>query len=585
MYCYYEKVYYKIKEWGKYMNIRFLGAVKGVTGSCHLIEFRGKKILLDCGMFQGKNEELNSEEIEFNPAEIDYLFLSHSHIDHSGRIPLLVKKGFKGIIYCSKPTYDLCEIMLVDSAHIQETEAEWQNRKAKRSGRRLVEPMYTQNDALDSFKYFNTVLYDQIINVDEFLTVKFNDAGHILGSSIIEMWFKDEEESIKLVYSGDIGMNDRPLLNNPAIIEASDYVIMESTYGNRVHEKVEERIEDLIEVILNTTRRGGTVVIPSFAVGRTQEIIYELNKYYDSKIKKPGTESELRKVPVYVDSPLATKATEIFKINSQVFDEETRSFIMSGDNPLEFENLHFTKSAEESKALNFSNEPKIIISASGMCEAGRIKHHLKHNLWKKASSVVFVGYQAEGTLGRRIRDGIKEVKIFGENITINADVYNLEGFSGHADKYGLLEWLKGFKEKPKKVFIVHGETDSKENFKKEVEETLGINCIIPEYSMDYKITTSASVEPIPVESNKTKKLQVEDIRIDENKSLEKANKKQIEVLIKEVKELRDLFSNAIELTEGYLTEEGIKVDSLNRINNNIIELEHEILNLTMLSGK
>ncbi|MDW5298941.1 MAG: MBL fold metallo-hydrolase [Sedimentibacter sp.] len=372
------------------MKIRFLGAVQGVTGSSHLIQVENKKILLDCGMYQGRDEDLNFEEFEVNPAEIDYLLLSHSHIDHSGRIPMLVKKGFKGKIYCSKPTYDLCQIMLMDSAHIQESEAEWKNVKAKRSGRKLIEPMYTQKDASESFQYFMPVLYNQIISIDENITIKFNDAGHILGSSIIEIWIKDESDIVKLVFSGDLGMQEKALLKDPTIIESADYLIMESTYGNRIHDNIEQRSEALIEIILKTIKRKGTVVIPAFAVGRTQEIIYELNKYYDNHQDKAGTvEDDFRKVSVYIDSPLATKATEIFKQNANVFDDEARDYIMKGDNPLEFENLHFTQSAEESKMLNFSNEPKIIISASGMCDAGRIKHHLKHNLWKKGIKYCF----------------------------------------------------------------------------------------------------------------------------------------------------------------------------------------------------
>lgn len=559
------------------MNIRFLGAVKGVTGSCHLIEFKDKKILLDCGQFQGRDEDLNIEEFDFNPGEIDYLFLSHSHIDHSGRIPLLVKKGFKGTIYSSKPTYDLCQIMLIDSAHIHEMETEWKNRKAQRSGLPLVEPLYTQDDAMASLKYFRTALYEQLIDVDESIVIRFNDAGHILGSSIIEMWFKDEGDTTKLVFSGDIGMKEKPLLNDPEIIEKADYLIIESTYGNRLHEKVEQRIEELIGIILDTTRKGGTVVIPSFAVGRTQEIIYELNKYYDNRMNKSqGMENELRKIPVYVDSPLATKATEIFKLNSQVFDDEAKKYILAGDNPLDFINLHFTKSAEESRELNFSNEPKIIISASGMCDAGRIKHHLKHNLWKKNCSLVFVGYQAEGTLGRRILDGARDVKILGEDIHINASIYDIEGFSGHADKNGLLEWLEGFKEKPEKVFIVHGEPESKVEFANEVTQKLGMSCIIPEYGKAYELGETSNQYVFEASTEVTKAV---------DKAYEPADKTKIKEIIHDVKDLKKLITNALKVTEGYLKDSDVNVESLNRINNNIIEIENEIMNLTMLSGK
>lgn len=551
------------------MKIRFLGAVNGVTGSNHLIQIRGKNIMLDCGMYQGKDEELNAEEFAINPADIDCLLLSHSHIDHSGRIPLLVKKGFKGAIYCSKPTYELCEIMLLDSAHIQETEAQWKNNKAKRSGRKLVEPLYTQQDALDSMQYFKPVLYDQIINIDENITVKFNDAGHILGSSIIEIWFKDEKDTIKLVYSGDIGMREKPILKDPAQIDRADYLIMEATYGNRVHENIEKRTEELINIILKTTKRGGSVIIPSFAVGRTQELIYELNKYYDSHLNEIGTkENELRKIPVYIDSPLAIKATEVFKRNSHAFDKEAKDYIMKGDNPLDFENLHFTHSAEESKQLNFLSEPKIIISASGMCDAGRIRHHLKHNLWKKEASIVFVGYQAEGTLGRRLLDGEKCVKLFGEDIMVNAEIYNVEGFSGHADKPALLNWIGSFKEKPGRIFIVHGEKESKESFCIDVKEKFNIDCIIPEYDVVYEI--------------KKKNLINEVVLVDEN---QKIKDRYIQELLKEVEELKKAFENALINTEGCLLLDDLDIDKFRKINNNIKSLENEIMNLTIISAK
>lgn len=560
-------------ETGDYVNIRFMGAVKGVTGSCHLIEFKDKKLLLDCGLFQGRDEELNYQEMDFDPASIDYLLLSHSHIDHSGRIPLLVKKGFKGTVYCSKATYELCEIMLLDSAHIQEMEAEWQNRKAKRAGKPLVEPLYTQEDANKSLEYFKTVLYDQIIRIDDNITVRFNDAGHVLGSSIIEMWFKDGSEIIKVVYSGDIGTKEKPILNDPAIIDYADYVIMEATYGNRVHEDVEKRDETLINIILKTVLRGGTVIIPSFAVGRTQEIIYELNKYYDAHLSDFGTSTNLLKnVPVYVDSPLAVKATEVFKRNAGVFDEEARDLLKKGDNPLKFDNLHFTQSVEESKALNFSDEPKIIISSSGMCEAGRIRHHLKHNLWKKNSSIVFVGYQAEGTLGQRIRDGAKKVKLFGEEIHVNAEVYNVEGFSGHADKNGLLNWLKGFKEKPCRLFIVHGEGQVKEDFAKEVEQQLGIECIIPEYNEVYEIKGRSEVECVQVSKERLA-------------AYSRLSPERVQQMMEELNEMREMFQHTLGQVQEHISSESISIENYTLINNILLNMKNDIMNLSMLSGK
>lgn len=555
------------------MNIRFMGAVKGVTGSCHLIEFKDKKLLLDCGLFQGRDEELNYQEMDFDPASIDYLLLSHSHIDHSGRIPLLVKKGFKGTVYCSKATYELCEIMLLDSAHIQEMEVEWQNRKARRAGKPLVEPLYTQEDANKSLEYFKPVLYDQIIRIDDNITVRFNDAGHVLGSSIIEMWFKDGSEIIKVVYSGDIGTKEKPILNDPAIIDYADYVIMEATYGNRVHEDVEKRDETLINIILKTVLRGGTVIIPSFAVGRTQEIIYELNKYYDAHLSDFGTSTNLLKnVPVYVDSPLAVKATEVFKRNAGVFDEEARDLLKKGDNPLKFDNLHFTQSVEESKALNFSDEPKIIISSSGMCEAGRIRHHLKHNLWKKNSSIVFVGYQAEGTLGQRIRDGAKKVKLFGEEIHVNAEIYNVEGFSGHADKNGLLNWLKGFKEKPCRLFIVHGEGQAKEDFAKEVEQQLGIECIIPEYNEVYEIKGRGQVECVQVSKERLA-------------AYSKLSPERVQQMMEELNEMREMFQHTLGQVQEHVSSESISIENYTLINNILLNMKNDIMNLSMLSGK
>lgn len=555
------------------MKIRFLGAVRGVTGSSHLIQANDKKILLDCGMYQGKDEDLNYEEFEFNPSEIDYLLLSHSHIDHSGRIPLLVKKGFRGKIYCSKPAYDLCGIMLMDSAHIQESEAEWKNVKARRSGRALVEPMYTQEDAELSLKYFYPVLYDQIINIDENITVRFKDAGHILGSAITEVWINEEGTTTKLVYSGDLGMKDKALLRDPSIIESADYLIIESTYGNRLHENLETRTEGLVNIILDTVERGGSVIIPSFAVGRTQEIIYELNKFLECHAdEKSNNRKKFMDIPVYIDSPLATKATEIFKQNANVFDDEARRCILEGDNPLEFENLHFTQSVEESKILNASKEPKIIISASGMCEAGRIKHHLKHHLWKKESSIVFVGYQAEGTLGRKLIDGEKYVKVLGEEIRVNAQIHNVQGFSGHADKNALLEWLRGFSDKPKKVFLVHGEAESKLSFAEEIEKTLKLSCIIPEYNKVYETKKQQIIKEIAVE-------EVEETR---PRSIDVS---QIEDLKKEIEKIKEIFEKTMANTKDYIEYDNLNAKKYKDISNNILALENEILNLSMASTK
>ena len=454
------------------MKIHFCGAASGVTGSCHLITTKNHKILLDCGQFQGgkAQEALNYEPFPFNPSEIDYVILSHAHIDHCGRIPLLVQRGFKGVIYCTDATADLVDVMLKDSGYIHEKEAEWKNRKAERAGKPLVKPLYTYNDAVESLKYIKPVLYDQLIELNEDMKVVFNDAGHILGSSIVELWVSEDDNVSKLVFSGDLGVKGRPILRDPVIIKKADYVIMETTYGNRLHEQNTKSIEDLMNIVVKTIKRGGTVVIPSFAVGRTQELIYEFNRFYEER-------EEYRKIlenlMVYVDSPMTTTATEVFRKNAQVFDEETKKYILNGNKPLDFKNLKFTRTTEESQYLNMDQHPKVIISASGMCEAGRIRHHLKHNLWNPKSSIVFVGYQAEGTLGRMLVEGADSVMLFGEEIHVNAEIYNLEGFSGHADRDGLLSWLSGFREKPSEIFLVHGEAESKLEFAKIIKQELG----------------------------------------------------------------------------------------------------------------
>lgn len=487
------------------MKIKFCGASSGVTGSCHLLTTENHKILLDCGQFQGgkAQEALNAEPFPFDPAEIECVVLSHAHIDHCGRIPLLVKRGFKGKIYCTDATADLLDVMLKDSGYIHEKDAERQNRKALRAGKPMVEPLYTYNDAVDSLQYVEPVLYDQLIELNDNMKIVFNDAGHILGSAITELWITEDGKESKIVFSGDLGMMDRPILRDPTIIKKADYVIMETTYGNRNHPENSTSINQLLDIVLKTIKRGGNVVIPSFAVGRTQELIFEFNKLYEEHSEY---RSQLDKVKVYVDSPMATTATEVFRKNAQVFDEETKAYIMRGDNPLDFKNLKFTRTTAESQALNMDKSPKIIISASGMCEAGRIRHHLKHNLWDPRASVVFVGYQAEGTLGRILVEGTKDVTLFGEAVHVNAEIYNLEGFSGHADQNGLLAWISGFQKKPKQVFLVHGEEDSKKDFAKLITEKLGYDPVVvlgnSEFELDMNTAEITHVEKFLEEGRK-----------------------------------------------------------------------------------
>lgn len=487
------------------MKIKFCGASSGVTGSCHLLTTENHKILLDCGQFQGgkSQEALNAEPFPFDPAGVECVILSHAHIDHCGRIPLLVKRGFRGKIYCTDATADLLDVMLKDSGYIHEKDAERQSRKALRAGKPPVEPLYTYNDAVEALQYVEPVLYNQLIELNENMKIVFNDAGHILGSAITELWITEDGKESKIVFSGDLGMIDRPILRDPTIIKKADYVIMETTYGNRNHPENSTSINQLLDIVLKTIKRGGNVVIPSFAVGRTQEIIFEFNRFYE---EHPEYRDQLDKVKVYVDSPMATTATEVFRKNAQVFDEETKAYIMRGDNPLDFKNLKFTRTTAESQALNMDRSPKIIISASGMCEAGRIRHHLKHNLWDARSSVVFVGYQAEGTLGKLLVEGTKDITLFGEAVHVNAEIYNLEGFSGHADQNGLFAWISGFRKKPRQIFLVHGEEDSKKDFAKLISDKLGYDPVVvlenSEYELDMNTAEITHVEKLLEEGRK-----------------------------------------------------------------------------------
>lgn len=473
------------------MNITFLGATKTVTGSNFLLEGAGKKIIVDCGLYQGraKEEMENYEEFEFSVNEIDYMLLTHAHIDHSGRIPKLYIDGYRNPIIATKATCDLCGIMLPDSGHIQEMENTWKNKKRARLGKPERPPLYTAQDALDCLELFRPVSYDEIIELDENISVRFNDAGHMLGSSIIEVWVKEDGETKKIVFTGDLGNNDIPLLDSPTMIESTDYLVMESTYGNRLHMRNDDKAEMFLNIVSETLDRGGNVIIPSFAVGRTQEILYELNKLKEVKndeefLKKYET---LMKAPVYVDSPLAISATEVFKNNMDLFEEEVKEEMKNGDNPLEFPGLQFTRTADESKALNEDSKPSIIISASGMCEVGRIKHHLKHNIWNPNNTILFVGYQAQGTLGSKIVSGEKKVKIFGEEISVNAQIEYIEGYSGHADQEWLLNFVYSFITKPKHIFLVHGELEGQKVLKSKLEETVDIPVTIPDYGESYNL--------------------------------------------------------------------------------------------------
>lgn len=436
------------------MKLKFIGADHEVTGSCHYLEACGKHILVDYGMEQGENV-FENVDLPVQESLIDYVLLTHAHVDHSGMLPLLYARGFRGQIFMTDATADLCSIMLRDCAHIQMQEAEWKNRKAKRSANiEAVEPIYKMEDADGAIRQIVPCHYDTMITICPGIQIRFTDIGHLLGSSSIEVWITENGISKKIVFSGDIGNTDQPLIKDPKPTKDADYVVMESTYGDRLHTKEKpDYVGELVKILKETFDKGGNVVIPSFAVGRTQEMLYFLRK-----IKTEGMVEGYPDFPVYVDSPLAVEATGIFQKNIySCFDEEAMTLVKQGINPISFPGLRLSITSEESKAINFEDTPKVIISASGMCEAGRIRHHLKHNLWRPECTILFVGYQSVGTLGRALVEGADEVKLFGETVSVRAEIRKMTGLSGHADKEGLIDWIRAFEEKPKKVFVVHGE--------------------------------------------------------------------------------------------------------------------------------
>ncbi len=436
------------------MKIQFIGAAHEVTGSCTLLEVNDRYYLIDCGMEQGIDVFQNIA-LPIPASQVDAVFLTHAHIDHSGMIPRLYKDGFRGIVYATEATAKLADIMLKDSAHIQMSETEWKNKKAKRAGDENYQPTYTLEDALGAIKLFRGVQYNKRITVSAGVDIRFTDIGHLLGSAAIEIWLREGEAEKKIVFSGDVGNTDQPIIKDPSPIAETDYLVLESTYGSRNHERHTDTLETLADYIEKTLSKGGNVIIPSFAIGRTQELLYAIRE-----IKQKGLVKNTD-FPVYVDSPLAIEATEIFsKCDPACFDEETNKLIEQGIDPIKFPNLRLSVTVEESKRINETPEPKVILSASGMCEAGRIRHHLKHNLWKPQNLILFVGYQAEGTLGRNLVEGVENVRLFGEDIAVRAEIRSLKGTSGHADQHGLISWLESFEKKPRTVFLNHGNEES-----------------------------------------------------------------------------------------------------------------------------
>lgn len=470
------------------MKLSFYGADQSVTGSCHCVEANGKKILIDCGLQQGR-DEVNNAEFPFAAGSIDYVLVTHAHIDHSGRIPLLIKQGFRGEILATRLTGELMNIMLLDSAHIQEQDAEWKNRKGQRAGAEYVEPLYTIEDAQRVGEYLHTCEYRQKVGLCEGVTVEFVDAGHLLGSASIKMTITENGVTKSVGFSGDIGNVSQPIIRDPTPFDGADYVVMESTYGDRNHDEVWSYTDDLAKIIDETMARGGNVVIPSFAVGRTQELLYFIREIKDGHMVKSVPD-----FPVYIDSPLAEKATTIFTGDLHGYlDEDAIRLVADGTHMFSFPNLRMTKTMEESKALNEDRSPKVIISASGMCDAGRIRHHLKHNLWRPECAVVFVGYQGEGTLGRHLLEGAKSVKMFGEEIAVKARIINFAGLSSHADRDHLVAWISAVQNpKPQQVFVVHGDREVAPFFAQTLNN-LGIPAHAVQYTEVYDLAAGAPV--------------------------------------------------------------------------------------------
>ena len=469
------------------MKLHFYGADRCVTGSCHCLEINGKKILVDCGLQQGR-DELDNRHLALAPGNIEILFVSHALIDYTFRIPLLVKNGFHGRILTTRLTADLMKIMLLDSAHIQESDAEYENRKGERAGREHVDPLYTEQDALDVFKYVTTCEYKEKVDLCEGVSAVFTDAGHLLGSASITLELEENGVHKTIVFSGDIGNVDQPIIRDPQLLKKADYVVMESTYGDRNHTEVWSYTDELAEIIDETLGKGGNVVIPSFAVGRTQELLYFIREIKDQKLVKSTPN-----FPVYIDSPLAKAATTVFCGDLHGYlDEQALELVKDGTHMFTFPNLNLVESSEESKMLNMDTTPKVIISASGMCDAGRIRHHLKHNLWRANSAVVFVGFQSPGTLGRRLLDGVEKVKLFGEEIAVKAKIVNFQGLSSHADHDHLVQWIKAFDPKPTHVFVVHGDEDVAPVFAEELN-SLGFHAHAAKFTECYDLAANEMV--------------------------------------------------------------------------------------------
>lgn len=465
------------------MKIKFLGATRTVTGSFFVLETESAHFAVDCGLFQGPREikERNYQDFVIDPKALDFIILTHVHIDHTGLVPKLCKQGFKGPIYCSHATAELATVLLPDAGYIQEMEVERKNRKLIRAGKEPLLPIYTAEDALDCLTQLRSINMDEVFSLAPGLEVRLRDAGHILGSCILELWIADGGGKLKFVFTGDLGNDQQPILKDPTIIENTDYLVIESTYGNRLHGKKEDRAGQLKEIIDFTMEKGGNLIIPAFAVERTQDLLYDLSSLYQGGLIDPD-------IDIYIDSPLAIAATEIFGRNQEFYSDETRQIVEEGNHFLEMPNLKFSRTQQESVLLNQKKGNTIIISASGMCDAGRIKHHLKHNLWRPESTILFVGYQSRGTLGRRLLDGEKLVSIHGEQLMVKADIKNIDAYSAHADRDGLMSWMKKFVVPPKAIFIVHGEEEAQLSLAADIKRELNVPAYIPDWQEEYHLS-------------------------------------------------------------------------------------------------
>ncbi|MBQ7652852.1 MAG: MBL fold metallo-hydrolase [Clostridia bacterium] len=505
------------------MRLNVYGAAREVTGSCYMLEVGGKNILVDCGMVQGP-DIYEEQKLAVSASSVHCMLLTHAHIDHSGLIPLLVRNGFKGKIYMTRPTRDLACLMLKDSAHIQESEADWRNRKAKRTGAAPYSPIYNSNDVLAAIKQFKACDYETEYELFKGVRVRFYDAGHLLGSSSIYVEAEENGEKRRIVFSGDIGNKHKPILRDPTYLTQADYVLTESTYGDRRHGAECDHVKELADIIQRTLDRGGNVVIPSFAVGRMQEMLFYLRQIKDRKLILDHND-----FPVYVDSPLAVEATKLFSKKYDCFQTDMLEYFEKGINPLSFSGLKLAVKVEDSKAINNDPTPKVILSASGMCEAGRIRHHLKYNLWKKESSVVFVGYQVEGTLGRALLDGAREVNLFGETVMVEAEICKLNATSSHADVDGLMEWISAYSPKPRRVFVTHGEESVAKSYAEKLVSELGINAVAPKYKSTWDLINDLCIDE-GFDKKEKKEEKSEYPKSQAYKRLELAGKELVEVI-------------------------------------------------------